>query len=183
MKHRSTRAVAIVIAGVFSLALTAVSQEKNPNPMSPSVVADGERIIGLNFSEAKRDSMLGNLFDHLKDYEKIRSVALANSVPPAVLFNPIPAGFRFEKSKRAFKMSLPGKVVLPKNIEDLAFYSVGQLAELIRNRKVTSEQLTRMYLERLKKYGPKLHCVITLTEDLALQEAKRADAEIAKGKC
>jgi len=182
MKQRPLPALAIMIVGVLSFALAAFSQEKKPNPITSDVVAHAENIIGLNFTEAKRDSMLDDLFDQLKDYEKIRAVSLLNSVPPAVLFNPIPVGFEFEKAKKAFKMSQVGKVVLPKNLEDLAFYSVGQLAELIRTRRVTSVQLTRMYLERLKKYGPKLECIITLTEDLALQQAKRADAEIAKGK-
>lgn len=182
MKQRPLPALAIMIVGVLSFALAAFSQEKKPNPITSDVVAHAEKIIGLNFTEAKRDSMLDDLFDQLKDYEKIRAVSLLNSVPPAVLFNPIPVGFEFEKAKKAFKMSQVGKVVLPKNLEDLAFYSVGQLAELIRTRRVTSVQLTRMYLERLKKYGPKLECIITLTEDLALQQAKRADAEIAKGK-
>jgi Asp-tRNA(Asn)/Glu-tRNA(Gln) amidotransferase A subunit family amidase len=182
MKRRSVFASAIVLAGLFSFAPTAFSQEEKPNPITPGVVADGERIIGLNFTEVKRDSMLDNLFDRLKDYEKIRAVSLLNSVPPAVLFNPVPVGFEFERTKKPFKMSRPGKVVPPKNLEDLAFYSIGQLSELIRTREVTSEQLTRMYLGRLKKYGPKLECIITLTEDIALQQAKRADAEIAEGK-
>jgi Asp-tRNA(Asn)/Glu-tRNA(Gln) amidotransferase A subunit family amidase len=182
MKRRSVFASAIVVAGLFSFAPTTFSQEEKPNPITSDVVANAEKLIGLNFTEAKRDSMLDDLFDQLRNYEKIRTVSLLNSVPPAVLFNPIPVGFEFEKVKRAFKMSRPGKVVLPRNREDLAFYSIGQLAELIRARKLTSEQLTRMYLERLKKYGPKLHCIITLTEDLALQQAKRADAEIAQGR-
>jgi Asp-tRNA(Asn)/Glu-tRNA(Gln) amidotransferase A subunit family amidase len=79
-------------------------------------------------------------------------------------------------------MSSPGKVTLPSNPDDLAFYSVGQLAELIRTRKLSSEKLTRLYLDRLKRYGPRLECVITLTEELALEQARRADAEIAAGK-
>ena len=69
----------------------------------------------------------------------------------------------------------------PANLEDVAFYSVGQLAELIRTKQVTSVELTGMYLGRLKRYGPKLECVVTLTEDLAMQQARRADAEIAAG--
>ncbi|MCL4551868.1 MAG: amidase, partial [Bacteroidetes bacterium] len=73
-------------------------------------------------------------------------------------------------------------VKMPAKIEDLAFYSIGELAHLLKTRKVTSTQLTKMYLERLKKFGPKLHCVITLTEERALAEAKKADEEIAKGK-
>ncbi len=88
--------------------------------------------MGLNFDAAKRDSMLENLADQLESYDKLRAINLPNSIPPAVLFNPIPAGFQFEKVRKPFKMSRQGKVLMPKNIEELAFYSVGQLAELIR---------------------------------------------------
>src|SRR6185503_6316791 len=77
-----------------------------------------------------------------------------------------------------------GKVNLPalKTIDDLAFATVPQLAELIRTRKITSTELTKMYLGRLKRFGPKLLCVVTLTEDLALKQAAAADAEIKRGK-
>ena len=99
-----------------------------------------------------------------------------------MLFNPLPVGMKFETVRKKFKMSSPGKVKLPANPDDLAFYSVEELAALIKSRQITSEQLTRFYLERLKKYGPKLNCVVTLTEDLALEQARRADREIAAGK-
>ena len=160
-------------------------QEKKPKPITPITIEMAEpaqKIMGLNFDRAKLDSALENLVEQLESFEKIRSIPLPNNVPPAILFNPIPVGFQFEKVKKPFKMSPRGKVVRPKNIEDLAFCSVGQLAELIRTRAVTSEQLTVMYLNRLKKYGPKLECVVTLTEDLALKQARQADKEIAKGK-
>jgi Asp-tRNA(Asn)/Glu-tRNA(Gln) amidotransferase A subunit family amidase len=78
--------------------------------------------------------------------------------------------------------SPPAKLAAPANLDALAFASVGELAELIRTRKITSTQLTKMYLERLKKYGPKLECVVSLTEELALKQAQRADQEIAAGK-
>ena len=157
-------------------------QEKKPKPITPEMAGNAQRLMGLEFDKAKLDSALGNLNDQLESYEKLRGVKLANSIPPAILFNPIPVGFQFEKIKKQFKMSSPGKVAMPKNIEDLAFSSVGQLAALVRARKVTSEQLTVMYLNRLKKYGPKLECTITLTEELAMKQARQADQEIAKGK-
>ena len=182
MNHRFTSFAVVLVALTVVLMTGLFSQEKRQNPITVDNVVSAEKIIGLEFTQAKRDSMLDDLFDQLKNYENLRKVSLPNSIPPAILFNPIPAGFQFEKAKTLFKMSPPGKVVMPKNLEDLAFYSVRQLAQLIRTRKVTSEQLTRMYLERLKRYGPKLECVITLAEDLALKQAKRADAEIAKGK-
>ncbi len=73
-------------------------------------------------------------------------------------------------------------MTLPKNLQELAYYSVGDLAELIRTKKITSTKLTKLFLDRLKKYDPKLHCVVTLTEDLALRQAVKADSEIASGR-
>ncbi|MBI3578887.1 MAG: amidase [Ignavibacteriales bacterium] len=173
--------IASVIFLTVCMTVSAFSQTPS-NSLTREQVANAEALMGLNFSDAKRDSMLAGLNDQLSDYEALRKIPLANSVPPALLFNPIPVGFKFEKAKKPFKISPAGTVTFPKNLEDVAFYSVGQLAELIKMRKVTSEQLTRMYLGRLKKYGPKLECVITLTEDLAIKQAKKADAEIAAGK-
>lgn len=145
-------------------------------------IAGAEKVIGLTFTQAERDSMQQDLIDNLQSYLKLRGVEIANSVPPAMQFNPIPAGFKLETKERGFVVSKARKFEAPANIEDLAFWPVRDLAELIRTRKVTSTQLTTMYLERLKKYGPKLQCVITLTEERALERARLADEEIAKGK-
>jgi Asp-tRNA(Asn)/Glu-tRNA(Gln) amidotransferase A subunit family amidase len=156
--------------------------QTNTNPITRQVVVDAEKLMGLDFSETKIDLMLGDLKEQAGRFEALHRFAFSNNVPPALLFNPIPVGMKFETQRRKFKLSPVGKVKLPANLDDLAFYSVGELAALIRTRQITSERLTRFYLERLKKYGPKLECVVTLTEDLALQKARRADAEIAAGK-
>jgi hypothetical protein len=183
MIHRLTYAGIILLVMSSVLSFTSLGQqEKKSNPLTVEMVGQAQKIMGLSFSEAQRDSMLENLAEQLESFEKLRMFPLPNSVPPAILFNPIPVGFEFEKARRPFKKSSPSPVKLPKTLDDLAFYSVGQLSELIRTRKVTSEQLTTMYLARLKKYGPRLECVITLTEELALKQAKRADREIARGK-
>ncbi len=159
-----------------------LAQQASQTPrITKQMAAEAESLIGLNFSDAKRDSMLDDLNDHLANYEGIRKVHLSNNIPPAILFNPIPLGMKFETKRVPFKMDSPGKVVLPQNLEDAAFYSVAQLSELIRTRKVTSVQVTKMYLERLKKYGPTLQCVVTLTDSLALARATTADKEIAAG--
>jgi len=68
------------------------------------------------------------------------------------------------------------------NKDDLAWYSIGQLAELIRTKKISCIELTKFCLDRLKKYSPKLHCVITLTEDYAVGRAEELDRELAAGK-
>jgi Asp-tRNA(Asn)/Glu-tRNA(Gln) amidotransferase A subunit family amidase len=159
-----------------------LQEETETISFTKEMVAAAEKLIGLEFTAVERDSMLEGLEEQLNNYENIRQIHLENAVPPALLFNPIPAGATFDSLKKPFKMSPVKGVRLPENREDLAFYSVRELAELIKTRQVTSEQLTRMYLDRLRKYHPKLECLITLTEDLALQKAKRADAEIAAGK-
>ena len=156
--------------------------QTNANPITRQVVMDAEKLVGLDFSDAKIDLMLPDLKEQLGRFEVLHRITFSNDVPPAILFNPIPVGMKFKTQRRKFKLSPPGKVKLPANLDDLAFYSVGDLAALIKTRQISSEKLTRFYLERLKKYGPKLECVVTLTEDLALQQARRADAELAAGK-
>ncbi|MEA5428387.1 amidase family protein [Arcicella lustrica] len=146
------------------------------------IVKKAERIIGLEFTQSEADSMLAELNDTRKSFEEIRKVELKNEVAPALVFNPLPTGFEFEKGNSFFKASNISTISLPKDKNDLAFYSVRQLAALIQNKKITSLELTKFFLERLKKYDTQLACVVTLTEDLALQQAAKADAEIAAGK-
>ena len=96
---------------------------------------------------------------------------------PAVVFHPALPGFHVKRApaKIKFRFGKNGPAQF-KSVEDLAFATVPQLAELIRTKKVSSVELTRMYLGRLKKYGPKLLCVVTLTEDLAMKQAQDADS-------
>ena len=146
------------------------------------IVKKAEKIIGLEFTQAEADSMLVELNDTRKSFEEIRKVELKNEVAPALVFNPLPTGFEFEKGASYFKASNISTISLPKDKNDLAFYSVRQLAALIQSKKITSLELTKFFLERLKKYDTQLACVVTLTEDLALQQAAKADAEISAGK-
>lgn len=157
-------------------------QDESDTTINNETVRNAERIFGLNFTNAERDSLLGDLENELESYKKIREQNLANSVPPALQFNPLPLNFRPPVGKSKFILGSANRVTLPENMQDLAFYSVRDLAVLIRTKKITSLKLTQFFLGRLKKYDSKLHCVITLTEDLALQEAKKADEEIAAGK-
>ncbi len=165
---------------LFCLPILTAAQT-DTNFITREAVSEAGKLIGLNFSDAKIDLMLPGLKKQLDNFETLRKFPLSNGVPPALLFNPIPIGMKFERARKKFQISPPGKVRLPANLDELAFYSVGELAALIKTRQITSEKLTRFYLDRLKKYGPKLECVVTLTEDLALQQARRADAEIAAG--
>jgi Asp-tRNA(Asn)/Glu-tRNA(Gln) amidotransferase A subunit family amidase len=124
----------------------------------------------------------------------IRSMKIPNSVAPAFVFDPVPAGMKLDTVRKPMRMSKapdvkglerPETLTLTQDAhwaEKLAFASVRELAELIKTRKVTSVELTKIYLQRLKRYDPRLHFVITLTEERALKQASVADREIAAGK-
>ncbi len=124
---------------------------------------------------------LGGVNRNLDAYETNRKLDIPLDTEPAIAFHPSRAKKELYTAKTKFRF---GKVEAPqfKTIDDLAFATVPQLAELIRTRKISSTELTKMYLARLKKYGPKLNCIVTLTEDLALKQAAAADAEIKRGK-
>lgn len=163
------------MAGAF------ITRDDPKKPITADMADVASRLFGIEFSPAERDSMLTNLNEFRDDYEALRKIDLPNDMAPALQFNPLPAGFRMPTGINSFKASPVGKVSLPANRDELAFYSVGQLGELIRSRQISSEELTRFFLNRLKTYNPKLLCVITLTEELALQQARRADAELKSG--
>lgn len=167
---------------LFLVAATALPSERTNAPISTTDVEHAEKIIGLEFTPAKRELMLQGLQSQLRGFETARKTPLSNSVPPALQSNPLPVGFTLPPRKVSFDWKPPKKVKRPENLDDLAFYSVAQLSALIRSRQVTSLELTEFFLARLKKYGPKLECIITLTEDLALQQARAADAELKRGK-
>ena len=147
-----------------------------------SMLQNAQQLIGLHFSDAKLDSATAELEGLRENYEAIRKVPLPNEVAPALVFNPIPVGYTFEQQRMAFEVARPDKVKLPKNRDELAFYTIPQLAELIRTKQISSEELTKFFLARLKKYGPTLECVTTLTEELAMKQARQADQEIKNGK-
>jgi Asp-tRNA(Asn)/Glu-tRNA(Gln) amidotransferase A subunit family amidase len=163
-------------------ALAAVAQDAPQ--ITSEMVAAAAKIAGLSFSdEAVRKIVEGlNRKDGLlSNYENLRAMNLGNRVPPAFVFNPILPGVKVTIRQEPFRMTKV-KVPVPKTDEDLAFLPVAHLARLMEKREIKSLDLTKLYLARLKKYDPVLHCVVTLTEDLALRQAAQADAEIASGK-
>ncbi len=150
--------------------------------VTSSQIAETEKMFGLHFSQPKRDSMTGYLTDRLKTYSYLQSQNLNNDVPFPLWFNPILPGMNVPRKQMPVHFDIPDQVSMPADKSRLAYYSILQLASLIKHRKITSEELTRFYLDRLKKYGPVLHCVIELTEEIAISQARKADAEIASGK-
>ena len=170
--------VRMSLLGLIVLVLLPSCEE---SPISRADIDKAERVVGIRFTDAEKDTMLADLVENLDSYAALREVDLPNGIPPAIRFEPMPVGREFDKAERLPVYSPATSVILPDDREELAFYSVRELSELIRTRQITSTELTRIYLDRLEKFGGQLECVVTLTEELALEQAKRADREIASG--
>lgn len=138
-------------------------------------------LFDLGFSGSEKDSMLDGLKDNAAFYHKLHQLRIPNDLAYPFAFNPTPPGFVISTKQQAINWAIPTNVVVPANKNELAFYSVLQLASLIKNKKISSVELTRFFLNRLRKWGDTLECVISLTDELALQQAKQADVEISKG--
>ncbi len=160
-------------------------QPQVPQKVTKEMMRAAEQLIGIELTDAQESMALQGVNRNLQSYENLRKIDVPLDTEPATAFHPALPGKKPStvRKPRTAKQGIR-KIDLPKynSIEDLAFCTVTQLAELVRTRKVSSMDLTKMYLERLKKYGPKLLCVITLTEELALQQAQQADQEIKSGK-
>ena len=151
--------------------------------ITPQMIADAEQIAGVQFDAAEREMLVDALKGQSAQIEALHKVSLDNSVAPAFNFDPVPPGRTVPQGQR--RAPVRSHVTLravPTDLDQLAFEPVTVLSELVRTRKVSATQLTKMYLARLKKYDPQLKCVITLTEERALKQAAVADAEIANGK-
>jgi len=144
-------------------------------------ISASENMNGLHYNDAKRDSMLDGLSKNLKTYTYYHSLNLKNDAPLPLSFNVTLEDMTIPVKQLPVHFTIPAAVKLPENLDQLAFYSIPQLASLIKTKKITSERLTRFFLDRLRKYGPVLHCVIELTDSIAIRQAKQADAELARG--
>lgn len=139
-------------------------------------------LLDLRFTQKEIDTMYAGVKDNLVGYRLMHKQPLANNVPMSLWQSPVLPGMKFSEKQEPVKWNIPANTVLPANKNDLAFYNIMQLASLIKNKKISSVALTAFFIERIKKYGDTLQCVISITEEIAMQQAKQADAEIARGK-
>ena len=169
---------------LFPGVLWAQAEAQGAKKITKEMIDNAAAIADAPIPDEYKEMLLENLNDRAKGYEEIYKLKIPNSVDPALIFDPVLPGMKFETQKRPMRMSKAPKSAAgaPKNLEDLAFASVRELAELVRTKKVSSVELTEMYLGRLKKYDPLLKFTVTLTEERALAQAKEADSEIAAGK-
>ncbi|HXF06189.1 MAG TPA: amidase [Blastocatellia bacterium] len=155
-----------------------------PQRVSKEMLQAAQRLIGIELTDAQITMALPRVNQNLANYETLRQISIPLDTEPAIEFHPTrpPTHRRHVPRQRTPVRLRPVSTPAFKKLDDLAFASIAELAQLIRTRRVSSVDLTTMYLERLKKYGPQLHCVVTLTEDLALDQARDADREIRRGR-
>jgi Asp-tRNA(Asn)/Glu-tRNA(Gln) amidotransferase A subunit family amidase len=164
------------------------SAEEKLAPITIEMIEQAAMIAGVSFTAAQRKVMIDSLTGQRDDIVEVRKLALPNAVAPALVFNPVPGGTKLDTARKPAKLGPAPKIVYaefsssPAALEAAAFLSVRELGQLLRKRKVTSTQLTRMYIDRLKRLDAQLHCVITLTEERALKQAALADSEMAGGR-
>ena len=142
------------------------------------------KLLSLDFQDAEIDMMLNNVNRNLHSYEQLRNVEIPYDTEPAFAFHPGLPDRKPLRGPQRFEPTVArvSTARAPKDLEDLAFHRVTELAPLLRSRAVSSSALTRMYLARMKRYSPKLLCLVTLTEDVALEQAAEADREIRAGR-
>jgi Asp-tRNA(Asn)/Glu-tRNA(Gln) amidotransferase A subunit family amidase len=182
-RRRFLQAVPAAVAG--GLAAPALGGQEQARRIGKDTLECGEKIFGVDFSDAEEEQALGGVNRNLDAYEQLRKVDVPLDTEPAVTFRPYLPGRKPRAGatpNARIKVTLQGPKGRPSSLDDLAFLPVTALAPLIQRRDVTSTELTTMYLERLKQYGPKLNCVVTLTEELALAQAAQADKEIRAGR-
>ena len=153
-------------------------------PITREMIAQAEALVGLSSSDAQRAEMVKVLENFRAAEETLRLISMPNSVQPAIQFSALLPGRTAAGSNRKPGGRRHSEVTVsrPRSAANLAFLSVVELAHLIRTRQVTSTELTRLYLQRLKRHDPTLHCVATLTEARALRQAAALDRETAAGK-
>jgi Asp-tRNA(Asn)/Glu-tRNA(Gln) amidotransferase A subunit family amidase len=163
-------------------AATTTSSTTQTDAITPDDLASLEKITGRHFTPKQREMMVENASAKREVLVNLRNRKIDPNIEPAVRFDPRIPAVSYPSGSSSCVMSDGPEPACDGNIESLAFATVAQLSRLIFAKKITSTQLTTMYLDRLKRIGPRLNCVITLTEELALEQAKRADEELANGK-
>ena len=167
---------------LFPGVLWAQTQAAGATTITKEMIEAAAAVADVTISDDYKQMMLDNLNEQAKGYAAIYALHMPNSVEPALLFDPVVSTTKYETERKLERMSAAPNIAAPKKLDELAFASVRELAELVRTKKVSSVALTEMFLERLKRYDPSLKFTVTLTEDRARAQAREADRDIAAGK-
>lgn len=172
----------LILALVVAAFLVGFTAARTGGIVSVYIIQHAEKLFGFSFSNGQREAMIRGLEVNLQAYGEIRAFGLANEVMPALVFNPFPNGFIPPAMGNPHRWKIPDNVALPADLNELAWFSIPELASLIKNRKISVEKLTLFFLSRLQEKGDTLKAVVTLTRERALRHARQADQEIAQGR-
>ena len=184
-RRRFLQAVPAAVAGGLAAPALAQQAEEQTRRINKDILECGEKIFGVDFTDADEEQALNGVNRNLDTFEQLRKIDVPLDTEPAFTFRPYLPGQKPRAGatpNARIRVALRAPASRPASLEDLAFLPVTALAPLLQRRDVSATDLTRMYLERLKKYGAKLNCVVTLTEELALGQAAQADKEIRAGR-
>jgi len=162
--------------------LWARMQEQEAQEVTAEMIREAGVLSGLELTPEQAEEMASGVNRNLHGYEELHEYRLHNSVAPPIHFNALVRGMDVDRTERPFRPSRPSGITRPLNLEEVAFWPLTSIGELIRTRQVSSVELTDMYLGRLKRYNPTYNNVVTFTDDLAYEEAERADDELAAGR-
>ena len=153
-----------------------------PPGVGPDTIAHAQKLLGFDFTAEERDLIAETIPGHVAFYEHLRDAAIRNDEAPAETFDPRLPGVDYALgASRLPRFKVPNPGLLPADEQEIAYATVGDLSQWVRTRQITSERLTNIYIDRLKRLDDKLKCVITLMEDSALAQARAADKRIAAG--
>ena len=162
--------------------LWAKLQDEQTARVTGAMLKDALAVAGLEFTDEQREQMLAGVNQNLERYADLRQIRIDPNLAPPLYYSPIVPGTRIDRVAKRFRPAAVASLHRRSNLEEVAFWPIGHLAHLLETRQVTSVELTRMYLGRLKRYNPTLNFVVTFTDDLAMQQAQQADKEIAAGR-
>ena len=184
-RRRFLKAVPAAFAAGIAAPALAPQESQQDQRITKETLDCAEKIAGIDFSDADQKQALSGVNQNLENFEAIRKLEIPLDTEPAIAFRPYLPGKKPKPGatpNARLKVTLQAPTGRRTSLEDLAFMPVTALAPLVQKREVSATDLTRMYLDRLKRYGPKLNCVVTLTEELALAQAAQADKEIRGGR-
>lgn len=174
MKYFTLKAALLTLfIGVFA---NAFAQD---SIVSKNDLKSASKLFDVQFTQKEIDTLYSDVLDNIANYKAMHKLSLPNSVALSTWQLAVPLNTK-KIAKGALLELTP--IALPTHKEDLAFYSISELAYLIKNKKISSLELTKFFIDRIKKYGDTLECVISIQEEMAYAQAKQADEEIAKGK-
>ena len=165
----------------FARALFAHVAQAPQSRVTAAMVREAVQLAGLKYTEAEQQGLVASLNRILTRAEELHQTPPDNDAATPLLFDPRVPGFPVAVPSRVHRPTTVGRQARPASLDDLAFHTILQLANLIRRRAVSAVELTEMYLGRLEKYNPLLNCVVNLTRDRAMTQARELDAELARG--